>query len=120
MAAHQTHRKYIYIHESQFSWSQRHMTVRRTFYLDYKLSPIYCLPANEKEHTFLNRGTQLAHVAQLTAIHLDLAPISHKTSALGQCLTAFWSRASKDSLLEQETYNTVLQQNSLEINYAKK
>ena len=91
---------YIYIHASQFSWSQRYVTVRRTLYLDYNLSPIYCLPAKEKEHTFLNRGKQLAHVAQLTAIHLDLAPISHKTSALGQCLTAFWSRASKDSLLE--------------------
>jgi len=33
-----------------------------------------------------------------SASHLDLAPISHRTSALGQWATALWSRASKDSL----------------------
>ena len=33
-----------------------------------------------------------------TAIHLDFAPINHNTSAFGQCLTAFCSRLSSDSL----------------------
>ena len=34
----------------------------------------------------------------LTAIHFDLAPMSQRTSALGQWATAFCSRASRDSL----------------------
>ena len=35
----------------------------------------------------------------LTASHLDLAPMSQRTSALGQCATAFWRTASSVSRL---------------------
>ena len=38
----------------------------------------------------------------LTAIHFDLAPMSQRTSALGQWATAFCSRASRDSLANGE------------------
>lgn len=35
------------------------------------------------------------------ASHLDLAPMSHSTSALGQWATALCSRASRDSLRDR-------------------
>ena len=39
---------------------------------------------------------------RLTAIHFDFAPMSHRTSALGQCFTAFCNRTSKDSLFKDK------------------
>lgn len=41
----------------------------------------------------------ITHIKLLPAIHLDLAPISHSTSDLGQCATALCSSASKLALV---------------------
>ena len=48
--------------------------------------------------TWKARARILLAAGTSSASHLDLAPISHRTSALGQWATALWSRASKDSL----------------------
>lgn len=48
--------------------------------------------------TWKARARMLLAAGTSSASHLDLAPISHRTSALGQWATALCSRASKDSL----------------------
>lgn len=48
--------------------------------------------------TWKARARMLLAAGTSSASHLDLAPINHRTSALGQWATALWSKASKDSL----------------------